>query len=112
MIIQPILQSIFGAFGAPIEFSAGGQISFKPKARGGPVSAGGTYLVGEDGPELLQMGSMGGNIVPNGQIGGGTSVTYNINAVDSQSFQMALAKDPSFVFAVTEAGRRKQPGRI
>ena len=112
MIIQPILSSIFGAFNMPIKFSAGGQASFVPKARGGPVSAGGTYLVGEEGPEILQMGSMGGNIVPNGQIGGGTSVTYNINAVDSQSFQMALAKDPSFVFAVTEAGRRKQPGRI
>ena len=111
MIIQPILSSIFGAFGAPITFSPAGQISFKPKARGGPVSAGGTYLVGEKGPEILQMGSMGGSIIPNGGFGG-TSVTYNINAVDSQSFEMALAKDPSFVFAVTEAGRRKQPGRI
>jgi hypothetical protein len=35
------------------------------KAAGGPVSAGQTYLVGERGPELLQMGASGGNIVPN-----------------------------------------------
>jgi hypothetical protein len=35
------------------------------RANGGPVDAGGTYLVGERGPELLRMGSQGGNIVPN-----------------------------------------------
>lgn len=35
------------------------------RAGGGPVSAGGLYLVGEKGPELLQMGASAGNIVPN-----------------------------------------------
>lgn len=35
------------------------------KAAGGPVEAGGAYLVGERGPEMLVMGSRGGNIVPN-----------------------------------------------
>ncbi|MEY9629055.1 phage tail length tape measure family protein [Sinorhizobium fredii] len=32
---------------------------WEPRAAGGPVSAGGTYLVGERGPELLQMGGSG-----------------------------------------------------
>ena len=51
--------------------------SFLPKkAAGGPVSAGGAYLVGEKGPEVLQMGSKGGNIVPNSAMGG---VVNNIN---------------------------------
>ena len=45
------------------------------KERGGPVSAGGAYVVGERGPEILQMGSKGGNIIPNSQIGGGGGVT-------------------------------------
>lgn len=112
MIIQPILAAILGpAYG----FTTGGSIAAMPKvpglAKGGPVMGNRPYVVGEQGPELFVPGSSG-TIIPNGQMGGGTQVTYNINAVDSQSFQMALAKDPSFVFAVTEAGRRKQPGRI
>jgi hypothetical protein len=36
------------------------------RAKGGPVSAGATYVVGEEGPELLQMGSTSGNVIPNG----------------------------------------------
>lgn len=36
------------------------------RASGGPVSAGGAYVVGEDGPELLQMGSQSGNVIANG----------------------------------------------
>ena len=106
-IIQPILGSIFGAFGMPISFGPGGSII--PKANGGPVVPGGTYLVGEKGPELLQMGSSGGNIVPNNQLGG-TQVTYNIQAVDAPSFQAMVAKDPDFIYAVSQAGARRQPG--
>ena len=55
---------------------------FKRRASGGPVSAGGAYLVGEKGPEILQMGSKGGNIVPNNKIGGITNnyVTVNVEA--------------------------------
>jgi tape measure domain-containing protein len=35
------------------------------RANGGPVASGGTYLVGERGPELLRMGAQGGSITPN-----------------------------------------------
>jgi hypothetical protein len=48
------------------------------KAGGGPVYAGGTYLVGERGPEILQMGSSSGNIIPNHQIGG-SPIVVNID---------------------------------
>lgn len=47
------------------------------KASGGPVSAGGTYLVGERGPELLHMGGSGGSITPNGA--GGATFNVNVN---------------------------------
>ena len=54
------------------------------RAYGGPVSAGGAYLVGERGPEILQMGSRGGNIIPNNAIGGGNTtnnmITVNVDA--------------------------------
>jgi hypothetical protein len=45
--------------------------SYHPRALGGPVSPGSTYLVGERGPELLTMGSSGGHITPNSAISGG-----------------------------------------
>lgn len=47
------------------------------RATGGPVSGGGTYLVGENGPELFSP-SRSGFIVPNGALGGGGTVV-NIN---------------------------------
>ena len=58
------------------------------KERGGRVNAGGTFLVGERGPEILQIGSKGGNIIPNSQLGkggGGTTnvVTVNVDANSS-----------------------------
>ena len=58
------------------------------KERGGRVNAGGAFLVGERGPEILQMGSKGGNIIPNSQLGGGgdsvtNMVTVNVDASGS-----------------------------
>ncbi|MEN1942399.1 hypothetical protein WCE55_00840 [Luteimonas sp. MJ293] len=52
------------------------------RAAGGPVRAGGTYLVGERGPELLRMGGNGGNITPNHMVpamaaAGGMQVIVN-----------------------------------
>ena len=53
------------------------------RASGGPVSAGTTYMVGEDGPELFTPGVSGG-ITPNGAMGAGGGMnfnpTYNIDA--------------------------------
>ena len=49
------------------------------RANGGPVSAGGAFVVGEKGPELLQMGSRGGNIIPNNQLGGSTTNIINVS---------------------------------
>ena len=107
-IIQPILSAILGPFG--YGFGSGGSVIKLPgKATGGPVSAGGSYLVGERGPEILNMGSQGGHITPNNQLGGTTNV-YNISAVDTQSFKMALAKDPEFIYNLTRAGSRRVPG--
>ena len=48
------------------------------KADGGPVKGGTTYLVGERGPELFTPAS-NGNIVPNHELGGGTTIVQNIN---------------------------------
>ena len=48
------------------------------RALGGSVSTGGTYLVGERGPELFSP-STSGTIIPNNKLGGEGSVTINIS---------------------------------
>lgn len=53
------------------------------RAGGGPVSSGGTYLVGENGPELFTPGASG-SITPNHALGGGVSVAVNIIGAPSQ----------------------------
>ena len=114
-IIQPILAGIFGG-----SFGAGGytpgtggmlgsMISGLFKASGGPVMANQPYIVGEKGAEAFLPG-VSGTIIPNEQMGGsGGQVTYNINAVDAISFKQLVARDPEFIFSVTQAGRRRLP---
>ena len=99
-----ILDSIFkfgkGLFG----MAAGGPTDMSP------------MIVGERGPEMFVPRSAG-RIIPNNALGGGgtmqnlTTVNYNIQAVDASSFRTLLAKDPQFIYAVTEKGRRSQPQR-
>ena len=58
-----------------------GAVSMGPKAIGGPVQAGGSYLVGERGPELFRP-ARSGSITPNDQLGGGQVVvnqTINVS---------------------------------
>ena len=54
---------------------AGLSFSIPGRAMGGTVSAGGTYLVGERGPELLTVGAGGGHVSPMGA-GGNTINVY------------------------------------
>ena len=77
-------------------------------ANGGVIPTNAPVLVGERGPEILS-GAAGRVVTPNNQLGG-TSVTYNINAVDAMSFKQMLAQDPTFLHAVAEQGRRTLPG--
>lgn len=67
-----------GMLGSVISAYAGG------KASGGPVAAGSTYLVGERGPELFSPGSSG-TIVPNGALGGGSTVNIRSTVVINQN---------------------------
>ncbi len=49
------------------------------RAKGGPISRGGTYLVGEKGPELITA-SRSGYVNPNGSTSGASIGTVNISA--------------------------------
>ena len=50
------------------------------RAKGGPVSAGQPYVVGEKGPELF-VPTRSGTVIPNG--GGGVNSVVNVNVTDS-----------------------------
>lgn len=74
-------------------------------ANGGNIPAGQFGIAGEAGPELITGPA---TVTPNIG-GGGGMVTYNINAVDARSFKELVARDPGFIHAVSEQGRRKAP---
>lgn len=77
-------------------------------ANGGIIPTNGPVIVGERGPELL-VGASGNRVIPNNALSSGGSVTYNISAVDARSFKDLVASDPSFIYAVTEQGRKTVP---
>ena len=62
--------------------------SFREK--GGPMSAGNPYIVGERGPELI-VPNQAANVIPNDQLGGG-NFTINISANDTAGFDQLLMK--------------------
>lgn len=68
-----ILSAVSGFFGG----GASGSSPLPARARGGPVSAGQLYKVGEEGVEIFKP-STSGMIIPNSQIGtgGGSPVTF------------------------------------
>ena len=79
---------------------------------GGYVAGNKPVIVGEGGPEVFQPASSG-SIIPNFAAGGGgggvTNVTYNIVANDAQSFKQMIARDPEFIYNVSQAGSRRVP---
>jgi lambda family phage tail tape measure protein len=96
---------IFSMIGSGISSAIGGISDLFSGffATGGSIPQGRFGIVGEAGPEFV-----GGpaSVTPMS----GTNVTYNINAVDAASFQTLLARDPSFIYALTEQGRRGYAG--
>ena len=60
------------------------------RALGGPVAPGGSYLVGERGPELFTPGASG-MITPNGAMGGNT-ITVNVNGADPNAVVAAIQR--------------------
>ena len=78
---------------------------------GGNVSAGKQYLVGERGPEILQMGRSGGNIIPNNQIGGNTNVMVNISAVDARGIDSLLNERKDTLVGIINQSLHRQTRR-
>jgi hypothetical protein len=109
MVTAPLADAITGGLKG---FFGGG------KAVGGPVSAGTTYLVGENGPELFTSSSAG-RIIPNhdlnqGSSAGGSSFSfvYNIAAGVSRAELMpALEATKRSTIAAIQDMRARSAGR-
>ena len=106
-----LLSRLFGGFGG-IGFGTGlgfGNLDYGGFfAKGGTLGAGKWGIAGEAGPEMVTGPA---TITPMTQMPSTTTINYNINAVDAQSFRAMVARDPEFIYQVTEAGRRSQPQR-
>lgn len=104
------LRSLFGGFGFGTGFGFGNQDFGGYFANGGTLGAGKFGIAGESGPELVTGPA---TITPMGALAqpSVTNVTYNIQAVDASSFRALVARDPEFIFQVTEQGRRSLPIR-
>lgn len=110
MLRIQLRQTMLGIFGGSSASSGGGFFkNLLGFANGGIIPTNGPVIVGERGPEILS-GAAGRVVTPNNQLGG-TSVTYNINAVDAASFKSLVARDPAFIHAVASQGAKSVPTR-
>ncbi len=71
------------------------------RASGGPVGAGGAYLVGEQGPELF-VPSQNGSIAPNAR----ASITMNVQARDAASFVKSETQIAAMLSRALARGQR------
>ncbi len=117
-LVEVAIQRAVSGIGGRIGGFLGGL--FGKRANGGPVSAGGAYLVGEKGPEILQMGAKSGNIIPNNAVGGGDNVTnmVTVNVDASGSSVAGSSTDAQALGAAIGAAvqaqliKEKRPGGI
>ena len=123
--------SFFGSSAGPSVAAGGGSwlgdtSGFKlsgMRAKGGPVNPYGTYLVGENGPELLQMGGRSGVVIPNDKmLGGGGDSTVNVSIMinsdgtgrqesggENEAMQLGRSIEASVMSVIM---REKRPGGI
>lgn len=111
----PIVGPALGAAAAAAILATGVQFaaqSLSGRALGGQVRAGESYVVGERGPEVLTMGSMGGKIATNESLRGGAAqvinknanVSFNIQANDTQGFdELLVARRGLIISVINEA---------
>jgi hypothetical protein len=114
-VIQGILDGIakiapmFGGGSAGGSGGFGGFGLDGARASGGSVLPGGSYLVGERGPEILRMGGRGGTIVANDQIGAAAVVQLVVGP--GQFFEPAVASISGNVSVQTVSGAQRTAAR-
>ena len=101
-----IFQSLgIGGSGGLLNSILGGVGVAGARAEGGPVSAGKSYLVGEEGPEIVRMGG-NGSVIPNHRLGGGGGMAVTVN-IDARN-----ATDPAAIYQAGQLIRRQVLGDV
>jgi len=102
MLFNSFLRSMGFSFGSASGGTITGGSGLIPRASGGAVSAGTSYMVGEKGPEMF-VPRTSGTIVPNNALSsvGGSQVinNYNIQAIDVKSFEDRIMGSSTAVWA-------------
>lgn len=94
-------QTQFADIGPAVTARMAGAIKPRGKrAHGGPVDSGQTYLVGEQGPELLHMGRSGGYVQPNA----GRSVIHTHVYLDRRQIAQAVDEGLGDSLSLTRTG--------
>lgn len=110
-IAGPILAGAVTAVGAAQIATVEQQQYSAARENGGQVQSGTKVLVGERGPEVLEIGAQGGFITPNSRLGGGGSIT-NVFQIGNnvqpnvRAEVMALAPDMMRMISQSIKGRR------
>ncbi len=110
--------AIFGPIGAAAGAAAGvaftaaqiaaisSQTYAGPREKGGQVTTGRSFLVGESGPELFTPDA-GGRITPNDALGN-VNISFTINAIDSRDIDTVLIeRKQTIIGVINEALNRK-----
>ena len=110
--------AIFGPIGAAAGAAAGvaftaaqiaaisSQTYAGPREKGGQVTTGRSYLVGESGPEIFTA-DRGGRITPNNALGN-VNISFTINAIDSRDIDTVLIeRKQTIIGVINEALNRK-----
>jgi len=105
-VLQAVSAGAGGSGGGLVQALAGavGKVFSGARADGGPVTAGGAYLVGERGPELFRPAA-GGVIEPAG--GGGVSVTVNVQGGDATGLARSDAQLAQALARAVSLGARR-----
>jgi phage-related minor tail protein len=98
-IAKPVASLVSSVIGSLLPVSGA-------RAVGGPVAPGGSYLVGEQGPELFTPSSAG-SITSNAALASrGASVTVNITTPDAASFQKSKSQVAAMLARAIAQGNR------
>ena len=96
-IVKPVESVVASLIGSLLPISGA-------RASGGPVDAGGAYLVGEQGPELF-VPSSSGTIAPNAAPAR-PAITLNVQARDAQSFLKSETQIAAMMSRALARGQR------
>ncbi|HVV65080.1 MAG TPA: phage tail tape measure C-terminal domain-containing protein [Rhizomicrobium sp.] len=99
-IVKPI-ENIVNGFAQSLFGNIGGML-----ASGGPVAAGETYLVGEQGPELFTPSTSGEIVAGGAPMQTRPSIVVNINTPDAQSFFKSQSQIAALMSRALARGQR------